>query len=939
VPVISSAISVRTLRASLTALCVSVTLFVVGLPPGARAQTGGFQIQYQFISGLSSPTAMAFTPDGRLFVTQQGGAVRVITAAGQLLPDPLLTVGVRSDEERGLLGIALDPQFASNGWVYLFYTPNDAAVTRVRRFTATANVADPASGFPVFEYDNFSGNHRGGDLHFGPDGLLYIALGDAGESANAQSVASFDGKILRLNKDGSVPAGNPTTFTNSSGTTITPVGEFRTIWAIGLRNPYRFSFHDDTGTMRINDVGAGLREEVNIGVAGANYGWPTCEGMCANAFTRNPIYTHERGPDPDHGCAITGGAFERGNQFPAEYTDRYFLIDYCRTWLRYLRVDDSFALLPFTIPESSVDLKFAPDGSLLILGHGSGTISRVTYVGAGGNRNPVAMGTATPTSGPAPLTVSFSGAASSDPDGDPLSYGWSFGDGGTGGGISTSHTYANSGSFNATLTVSDGRGGSNARSFAISVGMPPTATISLPAQGTLYSAGDTVGFSGTATNSSGAALPASAFSWTVLFHHDTHTHPALGPLNGVQAGSFTIPRTGHPEHTVFYRIYLTVTDASGLQTQVTRDVTPRKAQMTIAANVAGAQILLNGQPQVAPFSFTSVVGVQWSVEAPSPQSVAGQNYAFSQWSDGGARSHVVTAPLTNQTYTATWTPVTTPPDGRPRALASVVARTSVALTWAPPAGSALPVTGYLVEAGLEAGTPLWSLPVGNVLTFSTIAPSGGYFVRVRALTSGGPSAPSEEIVVVTGQAAVPLAPLGLLATVQGSNVAFQWRENPLGPEVTQYQLHAGTGPGLANLAVVPLASAPTAFAAAAPAGTYYVRVMAVNAAGVGPPSNEAAVTLGSGVCTVPAVPTGLTATPQAGAVTVRWDAPASGAVPTGYRLEAGTFLGAANIAVLALPATTTVGGPVPPGPYFARLAATNGCGSSPVSADIAFVVP
>ena len=702
-------------------------LLTASLMTGANAQTGSFQIQTNFIAGLSSPTAMAFTPDGRLFVTQQGGAVRIITAAGQLLSTPFLTVGVRSDEERGLLGIAIDPQFATNGFVYIFYSPNNAAVTRVSRVTASGNLVVPSSEVTIFEYGNFSGNHRGGDLHFGPDGLLYIATGDAGESANSQSVTSFDGKILRMNKDGTVPATNPTSFTSSSGATLTPrrpSDDFRKIWAIGLRNPYRFSFHDDTGAMRINDVGAGLREEVNVGVAGANYGWPTCEGMCVNAFTRNPIYTHERGPDPDHGCAITGGAFERGNQFPAEYTDRYFLIDYCRTWLRYLRVDDSFALLPFTIPDSSVDLKFAPDGSLLILGHGTGTISRVTYVGAGGNRNPVAMGTATPTSGLAPLTVSFSGAGSSDPDGDPLSYAWAFGDGGTASGSTTNHTYANAGSYTATLTVSDGRGGSNGRSFAISVGAPPSATISQPPQGTLYSAGDTVTFSGSATNASGAPLPASAFSWTVLFHHDTHTHPALGPLNGVTSGSFTIPRTGHPEHSVFYRIYLTVTDGSGLQTQVTRDVTPRKAVLTIATNVAGAQILLNGQPQVAPLSFTSVVGVQWTVDVPSPQSVAGQNYGFSQWSDGGARSHVVTAPLTNQTYTATLTPVTTPPDGRPRALASVVSRTAVALTWAAPLGSAEPAIGYLLEAGFSPGTTVVSVPLGNVLAFSTTAPSG-----------------------------------------------------------------------------------------------------------------------------------------------------------------------------------------------------------------------
>ncbi len=171
---------------------------------------------------------------------------------------------------------------------------------------------------------------------------------------------------------------------------MTPSGQYRAIWAIGLRNPYRFSFQAGTGKMHINDVGAGLWEEVNLGQAGRNYGWPTCEGMCVNNFATNPIYVHERGND---GCAITGGAFYSGNQFPAAYQNDYFVIDYCSTWLRHLRPDNSHATLPVSVLEFSVDLKFAPDGRLYVLGHGAGVISTVTFVSDGTNRNPVARAT------------------------------------------------------------------------------------------------------------------------------------------------------------------------------------------------------------------------------------------------------------------------------------------------------------------------------------------------------------------------------------------------------------------------------------------------------------------------------------------------------------------------------------------------------------------
>lgn len=624
---------------------------------GLSAQSSTFQIDRSYVTGLSSPTGMKFAPDGRLFVTEQGGAVRVITPGGQLLSTPFMTVGVRGDGERGLLGLAFDPAFTSNGYIYLFYTPNDSAVSRIVRVTASGDRVVSGSQVTIFEYGNFSGNHRGGDLHFGPDGKLYVGLGDAGEGPNAQSVSSFDGKILRLNSDGSIPGDNPTSFTNTSGGTMTPSGAFRAIWAIGLRNPYRFSFHPSTGAMRINDVGAGAWEEVNAGQAGRNYGWPTCEGMCSNSFATNPIYAHERGVvAAGEQCAITGGTFYTGNQFPASYLDNYFVVDYCNTWLRHIRSDNSFATFPLAIPQYSVDLKTAPDGSLLVLGHGAGTISRITSSSGGSNRNPTAQFTANPTSGIPPLAVNFDARASSDPDGDSLTYSWQFGDNTSGSGATTSHTYAGSGTFVARLTVSDGRGGSASQQLNISVGTRPTATITGPQDGAQYTAGETISFAGQATDPEDGNLPASAFSWTVLFHHDTHTHPELGPINGVTSGSFTAPTVGHTEDTVFYRIYLTVTDSSGVQAQATRDVTPRKAQITLNSNVPGAQVLLDGQPQGTPHTFTGVAGVRRTLDIVSPQTINGQNYQFASWSDGGAANHTITTPLTNTTYTVNLSP-------------------------------------------------------------------------------------------------------------------------------------------------------------------------------------------------------------------------------------------------------------------------------------------
>ena len=269
---------------------------------------GTFQIDNQFITGLRSPTGMTFAPDGQLFVTEQAGVVRVIAPGGQLLSTPFLTLSnVASAGERGLLGLALNPDFTSNGYMYIFYTPNSPALSRLSRVTANGDVAVASSLVTLLEWPNSYSNHRGGDIHFGPDGKLYLAVGDAGAPTNAQTVTSYNGKVLRLNKDGSVPSDNPTGFTDTSGATLNPSGPYRAIWAIGLRNPYRFAFDGATGAMRINDVGGSL-EETNVGRAGRNYGWPTCQGgACSNAYAENPAYAYTH----SNGCAITGGAFYR----------------------------------------------------------------------------------------------------------------------------------------------------------------------------------------------------------------------------------------------------------------------------------------------------------------------------------------------------------------------------------------------------------------------------------------------------------------------------------------------------------------------------------------------------------------------------------------------------------------------------------------------------
>ncbi len=212
-------------------------------------------------NGLTNPTVMAFAPDGRIFVAEQGGKLRVIKN-NVLLPDAFIQLSVNATGERGLIGIVLDPDFAANNFLYLYYTVPTAPIhNRISRFTANGDVVLAGSESIVLELDPLSTatNHNGGAMHFGKDGKLYVGVGENANSANAQNLDTYLGKILRINKDGSVPEGNPY---------VTGSEQRRRVWAYGLRNPYTFSIHPESGRILVNDVGQVAWEEINDATTG-----------------------------------------------------------------------------------------------------------------------------------------------------------------------------------------------------------------------------------------------------------------------------------------------------------------------------------------------------------------------------------------------------------------------------------------------------------------------------------------------------------------------------------------------------------------------------------------------------------------------------------------------------------------------------------------------
>ena len=360
----------------LTIVCCLLIVATNGLVAAATLPAGFSETLVA--NGLSSPTSMDFAPDGRLFVCLQGGQLRVIKN-GSLLPTPFVSLTVNSSGERGLLGVAFDPNFATNNFVYVYYTaPTPSIHNRVSRFTATGDVAVAGSELVLLDLENLSAtNHNGGAIHFGPDGKLYVAVGENAVPSNSQTLTNRLGKVLRINSDGSIPSDNP--FFN------TATGVNRSIWALGLRNPFTFAFQPGTGRLFINDVGQNAWEEINDGIAGSNYGWSTCEGFCTppNSNFRDPLFQYGHGSTSTTGCAIVGGGFYNPAtiQFPASYVGKYFFADLCTGWIRVFDPTNNTAADFGSGVATPVDLKVGSDGSLYYLAIGSSAVFRIQFTG------------------------------------------------------------------------------------------------------------------------------------------------------------------------------------------------------------------------------------------------------------------------------------------------------------------------------------------------------------------------------------------------------------------------------------------------------------------------------------------------------------------------------------------------------------------------------
>jgi PKD repeat protein len=561
-------------------------------------------------------------------------------------------------------------------------------------------------------------------------------LGSASGSQKVRGIVYADnggtpGALLGVSSEVTISAGRAWGWTDFTFPTPVTV-QSGTIWM-----GYIASSTGDLTQLRYDPVTSDLRYNLNSGgysagptnpfgtatISNKHYSLYATYSSGGGSLVTAPYYTYDHNSAvvsgdncPTGGSSITGLAFYNGGSYPSSYSGALFFGDNTRGCIWVMKpgangLPDPNQIVPFDVPVSSVvDIETGPGGDIFYVDYQGGTIHRIQYFGT--NQPPVAVATASPTSGPAPLTVNFDGSGSSDPDGNPITYSWDLnGDGTYGDSTAVNPTYTyDAGEYVVHLKVTDSNGASTISApITIDAGnTPPVPTIDAPASTVTWKVGDAISFSGSATDQQDGTIPASGLTWTLIMHHcptpdSCHTH-LIQTFTGVSSGTFNAPDHEYP---CWLELQLTATDSKGLSATTSVRLDPQTVVLSFASSPTGAQLTAGSTTGVAPFTKTVVVNSNTAIGAPSPQTIGSSTYVFSSWSDGGAQSHNVIAPASAATYTATFVQQTLKTFGKTTIGASTdsaAADFKEVSKYTAVAGNVTKLTGYISGLGATSGS-------------------------------------------------------------------------------------------------------------------------------------------------------------------------------------------------------------------------------------------
>lgn len=607
---------------------------------------------------INEGLSLAQAADGRIFIAERAGVVKVYQNG---TVSNVFTVTTTTNEEQGLLGLTLHPNFMSNGYIYVFYTRSDKfnhIIERVQINSANQEVARQQ----ILTLDPIqNGFHNGGDLKFF-NGFLFITTGDSQNNTNSQNLDNYRGKILRVTENGQPAPGNP--FFGSGSV------QRQSIWAYGFRNPFRLVPNVKANKLFVLDVGTSW-EEINDITNPAplyNYAWGHAQGgdgiqTETNQFV-NPIFTFQTG---SIGNALTNGLLYNPDvsRYPAELYNKFIIKDYLRNDMRYFdwTQNNPPSTVFYTSPHNrALGMILGNDGYIYYCEYDdkTGNLIRLKHQQAQAPEvinHPASQSIVERSS--VTFGVDVSGA-------EPISFQWQFNNVNISGATSRTYTIAsvamqNAGAYRCVISNNAGTVMSNpAQLTVLEFNNRPTVQITAPQSSLTWDANDIIHFEATAADVEDGALPASAFSWSIdLFHEDIpgagHSHPGASP-KGVKSGDYTAASQGEKTPNIWYRFSVTVTDSNGLTGTTYVDVHPNLITATATTQPAGLNIELNLKPGVAPLTQRLVVNANLQVlNAPTPQFVGNTRYDFDHWGHGGAANQLFTAPADNVTYTAFYT--------------------------------------------------------------------------------------------------------------------------------------------------------------------------------------------------------------------------------------------------------------------------------------------